>query len=264
MPLIVYNPTNETFEATYIGETTIINPGDKIRMDDNRARHLLNHLGPRGLMQLEYGDEANDRAGEKAKEKEGIKRNEEFKRKQVLKYNQTNESHKQQGLPYVPVPPEIQEYAKELGLVLVQPYQFKDKEVEEIAELRKVKTDQQKYIDKLEETNVQQAKDISDLKDQVRELVTMLKPQAEQAKADAVDTGDVTTSQEAEQVDLDRWRSELGYVRLTTAHFENWVARRWDDIMAAPPEIQAEIQEKFRRFYNKPFPTDRPEVQDAA
>lgn len=257
MPIVVYNPTNELFEATYIGERVEIASEQKIRMDDSRARHVLNVLGPRGLVQLEYGDDADDEAGVKKKAKEGRDRNREFKRHQVLRYNQMNESHKQQGLPYIPIPEQIEDYAKELGIAVLKPYDFKDKEVTEISELRQAKDDQQRYIKKLEEINQQNTETINDLKTQVQDLIATLKPQ----QAEAVDA---TQTEEARQVDLDQIRADLGFVRIPTAHFENWVARRWDDYLAAPPEIQAEIEEKWLRFYNKPFPTERPEVQNAA
>jgi len=258
MALVVYNPTNETFTATYVGETCEITPEQKLRMDDARARHLLNILGPRGLVSLEYGDEGD---AEVKKAKEGRSRNKEFKRQQVLRYNQTNESHKQQGLPYVVIPEQIQEYAKELGLVLVQPYQYKDKEVEEIAELRETRDDQGRYIKKLEETNKENQEQIAGLSNKVAELITLM-----QGGAAAIGAGstDPTQSDEARKVELDKIRSDLGFKRLPPNHYENWIVRRWDDIQTAPPEIQEEIKEKYRGFYNKPFPTSKPEVQAAA
>ena len=260
MPIVVYNPTNEKLEATYIGTTVEIAPEQKIRMDDARARHVLNVLGPRGLVSLEYGDDADGGAGLEKKAKEGRKRNKEFKRHQVLRYNQMNESHKQQSLPYVAVTENVREYAKELGIGLVEPYHFKDAEMEEISNLRQTKDDKDRYIHKLEETNKQQAEDLKELKQQVQDLVKAIQGSG---AADR-EGSDPSESEEARIAKLDEFRQKLGYVRLATAHFENWVARRWDDIQAAPAEIQAEIEEKWLRFYNKPFPTEKPEIQDAA
>lgn len=255
MAMVIYNPTNEKFEATYIGETSVIEPDQKIRMDDARARHMLNNLGPRGLVALEYGDEGE---GEAKKAEEGRRRNREFKRHQVIRYNQMNESHKQQGLAYIPVPEQIKGYAQELGLAVLEPYQFKDKEVEQIAELKQIETDQGRYIKKLEETNKMQADQLASLQQQMNDLMGMLKSNV------AEKTEDVTKSAEAHKVDLAEIRAQLGFVRLPPTHFENWLARRWDDYLQAPPEIQAEIEEKYARLLNKPFPNERPEVQDSA
>lgn len=255
MALVIYNPTNEILTATYIGETCEIAPEQKLKMDDARARHLLNNLGARGLVTLEYGDQGD---GEEKKAKEGRTRNREFKRQQVLRYNQMNESHKQQGLPYVVIPEQVQEYAKELGLVLVQPYQYKDKEVEEISQLRETRDDQFRYIKKLEDTNKENQDQIAALSSKVADLITIMQGGTVPPAVDP------EQSAEAYKVDLDRVRSELGYVRLPNTHFENWVARRWDDVQAAPPEIQEEIMERYARITNKPFPESRPEVQENA
>lgn len=254
MALVVFNPTNEVLTGTYVGETVDIEPDQKIKMDDARARHLLNVLGPRGLMSLEYGDEGH---GVEKKATEGRRRNREFKRQQVLRYNQTNEAHKQQGLPYVQIPEQIQDYAKELGLVLVQPYQYKDKEVEEIADLREERDSQGRYIRKLEDTNKDLQAQIGELTNQMQTLMSMLKPQNEE-------TADPQETEEGRKVELARIRKELGYTKLPKQHFENWIPRRWDEIHAAPQEIQEEIHSKYRHMFNKPFPAERPEIQDAA
>jgi hypothetical protein len=134
MSLVLFNPTNETLMAQYVGEDVIIAPypehGHKVKVDDARGRHILNALGPRGLMSLEYGDD------EDAKREIGLARNREFKKKQIIRYNQENERRKQAGMAYLEPTPQVAEYARELGVALLEPYALKDPEKAEVSRLK--------------------------------------------------------------------------------------------------------------------------------
>ena len=50
MAMILFNPTNEDLETQYIGERVLVKSDSRVRVDDPRGRHVLNTLGPRGLM----------------------------------------------------------------------------------------------------------------------------------------------------------------------------------------------------------------------
>ena len=118
MSVIVFNPTNETMGAQHIGEDIVLPPDSKVKMSDSRAKHVLNILGPRGLMTLEFGDE--NRIEEKRAQ--GVERNLAFKKRQVQRHNQQNEAQKRGGRPWLEPPAHIKAYADELGLELVEPY----------------------------------------------------------------------------------------------------------------------------------------------
>lgn len=64
MSVTLFNPTKQRFVELYGGKDYTIEPhgtkGCKLRVDDATAKHILNKLTPRGLMQLEYGDEARE------------------------------------------------------------------------------------------------------------------------------------------------------------------------------------------------------------
>jgi len=119
MSVIVFNPTNEEFRTQHIGEDIVLPPNSTAKMNDARAKHVLNSLGPRGLMSLEFGDEIEP------KRQQGIERNLEFKKRQVQRHNQQNEAQKRAGRPWIPPPEHIKAYAKELGLELIEPYSEK-------------------------------------------------------------------------------------------------------------------------------------------
>ena len=252
MALVIWNPTNEKLETQYIGETVVLIPDQKLRVDDARGRHLLNVLGPRGLTSLEYGDDGDI---EEKKKKDGRKRNMDFKRQQVTRYNQENQRREQAKAPIIEPPEQIKQYAKEIGVKLIEPYAYHDADTAEIASQKQellAKDDliasQGKTIDKLQTQ-------MGDLSDKFSTLMATL-----EAKGAATEKTDVQAKTDA---DLANLRNTLGYVHLNQARFVNWIARNWtvihdDDL---PPEILGEIEDKWKRFYNKPFPTEKPEEE---
>ena len=56
MSMMIYNPTSETFEMQYGGKTMFLEGGEKLKVEDAAAHHLLNAFTPRGLCVLEFGD----------------------------------------------------------------------------------------------------------------------------------------------------------------------------------------------------------------
>ena len=111
--IILYNPTNEELTGQHGGNSITIKSKVKMEVEDPRGNHLLNSLGPRGLCVLTYG------CDEKQVKADGIQRNYEFKKKQVVEYNQRNENRKAQGLPYLPPTREVKAYGVELQLQLL-------------------------------------------------------------------------------------------------------------------------------------------------
>lgn len=144
MATVIFNPTSrlpkayqEIFNGHYKGVGKNIKPGEKIKMDDPAANHLLNEFGPRGLVSLNYGDE------DKIEEiiVGALKRNREYKIKQVEELNQRNESRKAIGLPFLVPTAKLKLYAEELGEELIEPYRIKDKEKERVSDLEKENID---------------------------------------------------------------------------------------------------------------------------
>ena len=133
MAVVVYNPTDEEMTATYIGLTDKILPEQKLKVDDARGRSYLNELGPRGLVQLEFGDEGE---GVAKKADAGRRKCYEFRRKQILRYNQTNERQKQNGGAYQEPPDYISRWSENLGLKLLEPFAFTDDAAVRMADVK--------------------------------------------------------------------------------------------------------------------------------
>jgi len=95
MAITLFNPTDDDFKAQYGGVTFVIpkvpEDGHMVRVEDNKGNHILNQLGPRGLTSLDYGDEEEVK---KKKAEDGRRRNIEFKRNQIVRYNRDNEARK--------------------------------------------------------------------------------------------------------------------------------------------------------------------------
>ena len=152
MAVVLFNPTDgldekfqENLDGFYMGKKIDVGPGKKIKVQDAAARHLLNELGPRGLISLDYDDAGK----EEERAKEGLERNRAFKVKQINDFNEKNSARKHRGLEYLWPADHIKLYAEEIGVKLVESYQVDD------AQLQKVKT--------LETEN-------RDLRDQMKEM----------------------------------------------------------------------------------------------
>ena len=128
--MVLWNPTNEDFPMQYAGVTFTLGAGEKCEVEINAAKHLLNSFGSRGLAGLKYGDERN----ESQIGKNALERNREFKTRQIVLYNQQNESRKMMSLGYIPPQDHLKAYAKELGLKLLEPYAVRDEERSRIGE----------------------------------------------------------------------------------------------------------------------------------
>ena len=130
MSIVIWNPTNEELKGQYSGRTFFFPSGAKIKVDDNAGNHLLHNLGDRGLTSLEY------ECDEKQVEADAIQRNKDFKTRQVIEFNQRNESRKQTNFPYLSPTKEVKAYAIELGMGLYEPFTPRDPEREGMAILR--------------------------------------------------------------------------------------------------------------------------------
>lgn len=112
----------------YAGISLTMKAGEKQMYEIACAKHLLNGFGPRGLTSLAYGAD-EEKIGTEARE-----RNKEFKKRQIIEYNQRNENRKAMGLGYLPPTREVKKYAIELGLELLEPYAIREEERGALAE----------------------------------------------------------------------------------------------------------------------------------
>lgn len=138
MSKMIWNPTNEVLSYPFGGITFSFLPGEKREVEDGAGKHLLHNLGVRGLTVLDYG------CDEDAIGRDAIERNRDFKRKQVIEYNQRNETRKQTNMAYLAPTKEVKAYAIELGMGLLEPFTPRDAEREGMAKL----ADENKALEK--------------------------------------------------------------------------------------------------------------------
>ncbi|MBL0716798.1 MAG: hypothetical protein JJV89_02005 [Desulfosarcina sp.] len=197
MSTVLFNPTNEKLSTQYIGEDVTVLPypekGHILKVDDARARHVLNVLGPRGLCSLSYGDDENKK-NEVATN--GILRNKAFKRKMVVEFNQHNQANEQRNLPQLVPTPLLIKYANELGTGLIEPYTTGDAERNEIGVL---KAEQERNVLELRKRDeeIEQFKgQVSALTEQVAQLIETFK----QPSINDTDVVDPSTEKVVESV----------------------------------------------------------------
>ena len=164
--IMLWNPTTDNLDMQYAGISIRLEPGQKQLFALKCASHLLNAFGVRGLTSLTYGEDETS-VGEDARA-----RSEEFKKKQIIEYNQRNESRKQMGMGYLPPTADVKKYAIELGLKLLEPYSVRDEERNAISQAA---SDNKTLKDKLEGQNAE----IAELKSMMK---TLLEAKAEPEK----------------------------------------------------------------------------------
>lgn len=241
MAIVLFNPTNEKLRTQYIGEEVVIRPEAKVRVDDARGRHVLNILGPRGLMTLEYGDEGEN---EEKKAEIGRKRNRDFKYKQVIDFNTLNEQRFQSRLPYLRPSKQIKAYADELGIELRQPYAVPDAAKADMARAIEEKQEMQRELKKKDTELAELRNQMSELTGQFKQVLAALgqKQQAEETAAELAG----------------KW-NHMGKNIL-----EEWIAKNWEQIQQLPDKEYKDLEDRYEKVYGKKMPKNQEELLQAA
>lgn len=181
MSKVIANYTNEKMTGSHSGVNYVIQPGEKIKVHDKAANHLLTHLANRGLVALEYGDEAKEEEIKQA----AIETNLEFKRRQIVQYNVLNENRKLSGQGYLYPSKTVKKYALELGIELLEPYSLKDVEKQAINEAGSKASEAEKRADKLEKELEEMKKAYTDIADKFNTFIENLSKDPEELAAEA-------------------------------------------------------------------------------
>ena len=232
MAIVLYNPTNEDLQTQYVGEDVIVRAGTKVRVDDPRGRQVLNVLGPRGLVTLEYGDEGG---GEDKKAQDGIQRNKDFKYKQVIEFNTLNEQRFQGRLPYLRPQEHIKRYANELGIELRQPYAVADAAKKDMSEAMQ-------RNESLERENRKKDSEIQELRSQVSELTAQFRMFLQRAN---VDDGNGAKDL------IGKWKT-MGAKTLAP-----WIDKNWEGLMMLSDADKKDLEDRFSHVYSKPLPAEK-------
>jgi len=227
MAITLFNPTKDKLSATYGGVTIHIPPfpdeGHMVRVDDNKGNHILNQLGPRGLTSLNYGDEGDAKAN---KAKDGRKRNHDFKRTQIGRYNRDNEGRKARQLEYVNPPDFIEEWAKELGVGIIAPYEVQDIKNEEISKMKA-------EAEVRDKQNAELQKQVAELMEMVKKVLPALE-----------------TKEDKEKAEIDEIKAEIK--KMNRNILKSWVEKLGhEEYSKYPIEIQEFIRERWEGFFDK-------------
>jgi len=154
--MIIANFTPDEIRWEHVGHSGTLKPGQIIRdMPEGRGKHLLNKYSPRGIIELEFGND------EEARKKEAMETWEIFWNHDIQTFNQHNERMKNQNLPYIAPTKERASHAQALGIELIGPWVIKPKEDADVKELKS---------------------EIDELKELVASLVKNLPPVPEEKK----------------------------------------------------------------------------------
>ena len=255
---VLFNPTNETLKAQHQGVDVILAPypenGHVVKVDDARARHILNILSPRGLTTLEYGDDRDDGAKKKTKAESGRQRNKDFKRKQVISFNELNAANKDRKIPYLHPTKQLKEYANELGLELIQPYSAPDEGTAKISGLMEEVQKKDTLIKEQGEEVSELRNQVSTLSDQVSQLLkTFQPPEQKDAWVEPIENGEDLKEPDKDEAEMTRFRT------LNKASFNSWLKKNWDEIPNYPDDIRDEIDVRHVKLLGVPFPDSLPE-----
>ena len=250
MSTVLFNPTNEDFDAQYVGVTYDIKASGKLKVDDKAARHILNTLGPRGLMSLDFGDEGE---GEARKASLGRKRNHEFKRKQVIRFNAENSKRETSRLP--PQEPSVQmaDYADQVGIKLLQPYRPEGEESEKIGRLtQELENSAASLVEKDKDIKVLQTQ-VGDLTEKMQAFMDMMsKGQNEVSKKDLPEPVVDTTPEDVDSIIRKQFSG------LPKFKFQDWVFKNWDTIPSYSDAIREEIKIMWKKFFKEDMPDLKP------
>lgn len=237
--MIVGNFTPDPVDWMHIGISGTIKPGETVEWDEGRARHILNNFARRGLVQMQFGDEPED------KKKESMRLWVGFWEQQITAFNQHNEDQKEKGNRYARPTPELLEKAKTLGLELLQPWRIEKTDDKQIKALMAENV-------ALKDTVTEQSKQISEQSGQINEILEMLK---------AGQTGEAITTPEPapEEATLgDVMANKKKYASLGVKTMAAWLKNNWDEYLGMPQENRFEIETRYQELYQTPFPEDQP------
>jgi len=259
---VLFNPTNEELKAQHQGVDVILAPypedGHVLKVDDKRARHILNILSPRGLTTLEYGDDRDDGAKKKEKAASGRQRNKDFKRKQIINFNQINHENKIGNRNYMAPTQQLKDYAAEMGIKLEQPYAPPDEGSEKISKLIKEAGEKDITIEEQGEQMSELQTQVSDLSIQLSSLIKMIKqPEKVDSPKSVADDGKWT--EPVEDGDAKQTKEMVKFRTLNVPQFKSWLKKNWDDIPNYPDEIRNEIDVRHIKLLGVPLPDSLPE-----
>lgn len=142
----VANFTPEEMQWQWSGRMGRVKPGEIVEMIDAQANHVLNQLGPRGLVRLEFGDEEQL----EALKQQAVDTYHRFWIRQVTMHNRSNEMARNEGRPFTFPIKEVVSYAKKHGIELLQPWKMADPNTDKEKKLEEENAELKRRLQRLE------------------------------------------------------------------------------------------------------------------
>jgi hypothetical protein len=243
MAIVLANPTDELIKGQYDGETHYFPPypeeGYKKRANDKLAKHLLHHYYDRGLCRLDYGDEPR----EEEIYEEGRARWREFKLRQISNFNRDNMQRQQTKLPMHRPDANLVKWGLELGETIFTGVPQSENEAE-------------KQHTKLYRENERLKQENAGLKSKVDGLDAKMDLLLKRMDATATVNAETQLADEKKKIEeakaLNIHRET--FKNMKKPQFVAWVKSSKTDIENLPIQIQEEVQAKWKRMEDTPFP----------
>lgn len=226
--MVIANFSPDPIEWWHVGVNGIIKPGETVEMEDGRAKFILNKFNTIGLIQLNFGDNPE----EKKKASMALWRS--FWERQIENHNHANEDAKANGNRYSKPPAGLEEKAKLFGLDLLRPWRIEQKDSKELEEL---KNENKSLKSSLETMQTQMSK----ILEMMGGRATVLTPAAVNSDAEKALTSLVESNRNK-------------YKRLGESNMKAWLEKNWDDFIEMPEANKIEIQTRYEELYKEVFP----------
>jgi hypothetical protein len=115
----VANFTPDEVTWTHVGISGTIKPGEKVEFEEGRANWICSKWGARGLVKLEFSEDPNYIPNLKAKAVEAYRN---FWENHIHRFNQDNETMKNENKPYTQPDRLTLQKAGEFGINLIGPW----------------------------------------------------------------------------------------------------------------------------------------------
>jgi len=120
---VLANFTPDDITWTHVGISGVIKAGEKKEFDEGRANFILNKFGKRGLVKLEFSEDPEYMQKMRKLSRE---RYERFWKEHIYKFNQFNETLKNEGKAYIQPDRQTVAKAEEFGIKLIGPWKVEN------------------------------------------------------------------------------------------------------------------------------------------
>lgn len=232
MRIANYSPDDINWR--WVGKDGVIKSGEDVELGDNQAKHILTKVGAKGLVQLDFPDGDKDKYLEQ-KKADSMSRYYDFWELQITNQNQINEAQKEKGNRFARPTKELIKHAEALDLDLMRPWTAKDSK-------------DRSAVKNLEDENKSLKDSLVALQGQMQAVMTMMAAKEAGGKPGIVQGSDD-----------DIKANKRKYQSLQKETMPGWVKNNWELIKDMPEVNRIEIEEKYQKLCNAPYPTEKPE-----